>query len=272
MKKITWLWIGFIALGACNLSRKIEVPLPKFEPSLVVECYLVSGQQLRALVTRSNSFFDTALVPEPAGGSVTIEIGQDSYNLKPQLVFDSINRKFYNFIGDFYPVLSPNTVCRLRVKDEKGGPDLTAQTVVMPIVKIDSLYLKFNSPDDTLAYLSLFINDNPQERNFYRVKILSVDSYGDPQKIDFELSDVSINGQRFPVVTRPRYLEDKEVQVFLYHLSPDYYDFLNTVDDARGFTSGNPFFQPAVVKSNIKGGIGIFTVLSYDVQVLKAKK
>ncbi len=264
--------LAALLLAGCNLTKTVKVPLPPFESQIVVECYLESGKQLRALVTRTNSFFDTALIPSPAGSSVSIQIADKSYRLRPQVFLDTVNNKFYNYVGDFYPLLPPGTRCKLRVTDERGGPDITAETTVMPVVKIDSVFFKFTDPQDTLAYLGVYIKDQVSERNFYRVKILSVDSQDKVQKIDFSISDASTNGQTFPVITRPRYLEGKEVFVFLYHLSPDYYDFLNTIDEAKNFTSGNPFFQPALIKSNTKGGIGIFTALSYDTRVVKIER
>ncbi len=264
-----------IFLVSCNLTKDITVPLPPYSPTVVVECYLESGRPLRALVTRSNSFFDTALIPSPAGKSVVIFINERRYELESKLSVDSTfkNRpKVFNFFSSVSPVILPGDICRIEVQDDKSDSKLTARTIALPVIKIDSVGTKFYSPEDTLAYLAVYITDVPEQKNFYRIFITATEKNGNEQIIDFAFSDNNVNGQTFPVVTRPRYYEGQKIIIRLYHISQDYFDFINTIEAAKDFTGGNPFFQPAVIKSNIKGGTGIFTALCYDEVTLTAKR
>jgi len=49
----------------------------------------------------------------------------------------------------------------------------------------------------------------------------------------------------------------------LYHISEDYYDFLESLETALN-SNGNPFVQQESTRSNINGGIGIFTGFTLD--------
>ena len=51
--------------------------------------------------------------------------------------------------------------------------------------------------------------------------------------------------------------------VTFFNLSEEYYRYLRSVRLADN-ANGNPFAQPASIKSNISGGIGIFTNLVYQ--------
>ena len=53
----------------------------------------------------------------------------------------------------------------------------------------------------------------------------------------------------------------------LFHIDKAYYDFRESVQNAIN-SNGNPFGQPGVLKSNIEGGLGIFTGLTFDRKTL----
>jgi Domain of unknown function (DUF4249) len=53
-------------------------------------------------------------------------------------------------------------------------------------------------------------------------------------------------------------LQQRPLKANLYHITPDYFRFLESAAAAQG-ANGNPFASPASLVSNITGGIGIFT-------------
>jgi len=79
---------------------------------------------------------------------------------------------------------------------------------------------------------------------------------------DFVTDDVIFNGQPFAFGTDFEFEVGDTVFGTLYRVPQDYFDFVNTRDEAVA-AALRPFGQPAVVASNINGGKGIFVGLSF---------
>ena len=57
--------------------------------------------------------------------------------------------------------------------------------------------------------------------------------------------------------------EADSIVVTLFHIQKEYYDYLNSVENAySAFT--DPLLNPEAIKSNINGGFGIFTYYTVD--------
>ena len=113
-----------------------------------------------------------------------------------------------------------------------------------------------------MAFLLIHFDDDPAVDNYYRIQIHR-DSLNQKADVDFSLDDTFATNNEVTIGTGYNYRKEDNLYVTLYHIEKKYYDFLQSVESAAN-SNGNPFAQPARVKSSVQGGIGIFTTLVYD--------
>jgi hypothetical protein len=262
---------GIALLASCNLTKDVEIDLPEYSRQPVVECYLEPGKPFRLLLTRSNAFFDTlglssnflqnALLD---GAFITISYGGNTDTLKNQLTVDFNPIKVFNYVGENQVPGTPGTSFALYIRLQDGG-EIRANTSMLAVVPIDSIQVEFNGETDSLARMLTYITDNKNEDNFYR-RILNFGSLDSLPDQDFLVTDRFSQTASIAFGTGYELKEGDTVFNTIFHVTPDYYDFKESVDLAV-IGNLNPFAQPSPIKSNVSGSanpIGIFTVLVYD--------
>lgn len=244
---------------ACDLEKEIEVPLPDYDEQLVVECYLQDGKPYRMAVTESVSYFEGPRLPIVNNADVNIRYGAEQTELRYSLEVDTLYRKAYNYISNRQTQAVQGVDYTLEVKDPKGRA-ITGTARFLPEVPIKSVEWKYN--DDDFAFLLVKFDDDPSLTNYYRLQIHK-DSLNKNADVDFNLDDSFNTNGEITLGTGYNYQFGDTVYVSLYHIEKSYYDFLETVASAAG-ANGNPFAQPARVKSTVQGGLGVFATLVYD--------
>lgn len=256
-----------LLLASCDLEQEVEVKLPAHESQLVVECYLEPGKPLRAVVLESVSYFNDPELPLVPDAEVFITHRGRTIKLPFSPVQNKQTGKYYTHRISEKLDIQPGEVVTLEVKDGKGRY-VTGTTTIMGHVPIEAVEWKFNEKDK--AYLLTSYQDDPDAENFYRYMVHR-DSLSNSSQRDFISSDRLTNGQRVSYGSGYDYEEGDTLVVSLYHIEQQYYDFLGSVSDARN-ANGNPFAQPSRIVSSVKGGIGIFTNLSYNRKTVVIKK
>lgn len=256
-----------LLLASCDLEQEVEVKLPAHESQLVVECYLEPGKPLRAVVLESVSYFNDPELPLVPDAEVFITYRGRTIKLPFSPVQNKQTGKYYTHRVSEKLDLQPGEVVTLEVKDGKGR-HVTGTTTIMGQVPIEAVEWKFNEKDK--AYLLTSYQDNPDTENFYRYMVHR-DSLSNSSQRDFISSDRLTNGQRVSYGSGYDYEEGDTLVVSLFHIEQQYYDFLGSVSDARN-ANGNPFAQPSRIVSSVKGGIGIFTNLSYNRKTVVIEK
>lgn len=263
--KINFLYIicscfsCLLLLPGCDLQKEIEVPLPRYEDKLVVECYLEAGKPFKMTVTESNSYFAKPNVPDVKDAKVDIIYNGQHERLAYKLMIDSQNNKAYNYISESNVPSLVDGVFSLQVEDPKGRK-ITGETTFLPAVVIKEVEWKYNK--DSLAFLLIRFDDDPTANNYYRIQVHR-DSLNRNPDVDFSLDDSFATNNEITLGTGYNYRKEDQVYVTVYHIEKKYYDFLQSVENAAN-ANGNPFAQPARVTSSLEGGIGIFTTLVYD--------
>ncbi|MFC5271874.1 DUF4249 domain-containing protein [Adhaeribacter terreus] len=257
----TFILIAFsVAFSGCDMDKEIDLNLPEFESQITVECYLEPGKPYRATITESTSYFgrpEPILVPD-ATVIITHNGKADTLQFKPG--YDREVRKIYTHFSETVVQGNPGETYSLEVFDSRGRR-VTGFTRFLPVVPLDSIEWTSNE-ERSISLLAKF-TDNGSEADFYRFTVHQ-DSLSDQKRThDFYSNDRLYNGQKYAFGTSYRFSPDDTVFVTLYHLEPQYYEFLNTMDDAQD-ANGNPFAQPIALKSTVQGGIGVFTTLSFD--------
>ncbi|OJJ21783.1 hypothetical protein BKI52_14880 [marine bacterium AO1-C] len=272
------LLVSVLGLVACDSFQKtIDVDLPTYESEMVVECYLRHNEPVRLLLSRSVPYFGEVTLPQVPDANVTITLRRGVFLSTWGLNFTvptslQPGEFFYNYQGtDRYDSTHRNGVYELRIEDRETGEVLTGKTQYIPAPKITAIEARFRESDTTAFLLTKFPDNDPNERNYYRLVVIKRLSKG-AQKI---VNDITFEGRfktgnEISIGSNYDFRDRDTAEVRLYHLSREYFDFLRTVDDARQGNL-NPFAQPTVVQSNVQGGLGIFTVLAYDEQVFVVK-
>ncbi|WBO85190.1 DUF4249 domain-containing protein [Hymenobacter yonginensis] len=259
---------GLLALAgltaSCDLQKDIDVELPAIPAQLVAECYLEDGQIPRLTVTETVPYLAS---PEPVlPADVTVRLTLANGQVEVMRFFpgvDPVTGKGYTHMGRRPLVARPGDVFSLEVVDTKGRR-LTGTATVPTRVPIDSLEYKFNDlpPARREAYVLTNFRDPAGLGDYYRLQIHR-DSISREPEIDYDVEDRLNDGKTYTLGTSYRFDPGDTLLVTLYHLDRPYFLFRQSVNDARN-ANGNPFAQPSAIKSTVQGGVGVFTVLSYD--------
>ena len=244
---------------ACDLEKDIEVVLPEHAPQLVVECYLQQGKPFRLAVTESASYFDDPQPPFVADAQVYITHNGRRIKLNYKPAMSSGASKYYTHTSTEIMRGKPGDIFGLEVTDGKGRK-VTGFTTILPAVPIEEVEWKFNEKEK--AYLLTSFQDDAATANYYRY-VTHLDSLNTKPERDFTLDDDLTNGKRTSLGSAYNYERNDTIIVSLYHIEKQYYDFLNSVEDAKS-ANGNPFAQPSKIRSSVQGGIGIFTNIVFD--------
>lgn len=253
-------------LTACNLEKVVEVVLPEYKSQLSVEWYIEAGKPFRMTLTESVSYFDSARLPIINGALVVISYNGVSDTLRNGILQDS--NRFYNYVSNKIAPSQVGTVFNMYIK-EKNGREVNATTTLLPVVKIDSLRLLWNT-SDTAASILTTVLDDPNQKNYYRRFLHKGDTRKRPESRTW-FTDLTATNNRVTIGSRFNFKKGDTAIATVYHLTKDYYDFINSADNAED-ANGSPFEQPSAIFSNIKGGIGIFTTIVASQDTLFIKK
>ena len=150
----------------------------------------------------------------------------------------------------------------LRIKT-KGGREITAKTKLLPPVPIDSVVIEFSSEVDSVARVLTYVTEDSNMDNYYR-RMLHVGTLDSIPDQDFTTNDDFVDNDQMIFGSGFEFEEGEIVINSIAHIDRAYYDFLESIFFAMD-ANGNPFGQPAAIKSNVEGdAIGIFTGLSID--------
>jgi len=253
---------SLLTLAGCNnLQRDITIDLPPYEGEIVVECYLQHGEPYRLILTESVDYFGAVDLPPIPQAKVVITHNGVSEELTFQPGFDSTTQKFFNYIGTTIVDSADKGEYVLRIEDEASNRLITGVTTFLPAPQLDTIEASFRDTDTSAFLLTKFQDVDPNDPNFYRI-IINQDSITGPTTTEFSFEGRFKTGNQITIGTGFDFKEDDTVFVSVYHIDRPYYDFLETVDDARQ-GNGNPFAQPTVVQSTVEGGLGVFTALSF---------
>jgi hypothetical protein len=271
--------VGLLA-GCKKLQNDVNVPLPYYANQLVAECYLQNGEIPRLTITESVPYLDDGqavaagslvlplsngqTVQLPTDVTVTLTLpGGRPLPLRFSPGIDNATGKYYTHIGTKPLVAAAGQQFGLDAQDKRGR-HVTGTTIVPTFIRIDSAQYKYNALTgaNKKAYFVTKWTDPGATNDFYRL-MLHKGKPANNSETDNLIDDRLFNGQSYSQVTSYRFVPGDTVTATLYHLDSLYYDFRQSVRNARS-ANGNPFAQPSSIHSNVQGGLGIFTVLVSD--------
>ena len=257
-----WFYLLLLLTG-CNLEKEIEVELPPYESQLVVECYLEPGQPYRLTLLESSSFLDQPELKLIQDATITISRNGVPETLQFTPTQDTVSGKYYTHTSPKLVEGQPGDVFTLAVTDTRGR-SLAGSATWLPVVPIDTVEFKFNDKAEALTIARF--KDNGQTKDFYRFAVHKDSLLGEAE-VDYTSPDELNNGEPFVFGTGYDFAPGDTVFVTLHHLEEAFFDFQESVEEAKS-ANGNPFAQPARVKSTVQGGLGVFATIIYDRKML----
>jgi hypothetical protein len=275
-KQLIYILLLCLLCEGCDREKDVAIKLPVFKSQLMVESYLEPGSKVQLALTQTQDFFATPDLSNVfiANAKVILSYSdlpgrKDTLLQNDQPVFNAKDStlKFYNYTSkDNLPPLHRGSTVFVTVVDPQGRA-VSAQSSWIEPVKIDTIKAQVY-PSGRIGVLAYF-TDDPASGDHYRFRVRKL-AEKDTVKVDFFDTDNIFNGKKTYYDTGPSFHHKDTVEVSLYHLTDEYFNYLLTADQASQ-SNGNPFAVPATITGNIKGGTGIFTVLPFSRQVIVLK-
>lgn len=293
MKYILIVLIAFALLVSCEeMEQVVQLDLPPIKSELVVECYLQAGKPYRLMLTETKGYFENLKdCPFVRKAIVVITHNGVKDTLKEALFLNDDCDPNYIIPYGFIPYISEDTtrfynygsttLCPLdysqpftvEVWDTTGNRYATATTQFKPVIPITTFRTEYNNSGE--AYCLFGCKDIVGEANYFRMTLheVSLTKPGEGQipipvaknpKFDRVVSDQGIFGGSDVLHGTGYDFEQGDTLIgTIYHIDKAFYDYLRSSRDAQS-SNGSPFGQAGVVKSNVQGGQGIFTYMSFD--------
>ena len=288
------------ALALCGCETPIEVSIPNAQPLLVVEGRIETGLPPIVLLSRSQDYFapvDAALLGNlyEGGGEVMLTVDGEPHMLEELCAGDLGPEELMlasGLLGLPVEVLMLSNLCAyvsLSVTGQEGstyelqavldGDTARAVSKLNPPVTLDSLWFEVPGNTDSLGFIYTHFTDPDSLGNAYRWSAMRP---GQAQGLLFPtistVDDALFNGltfefSQFRPVTAADFEEDANpdeigfyktgdtVIVRWDHIERGVYEAISSMEEQLQ-AQGSPFANPADVRSNIEGGIGLWVAYS----------
>lgn len=137
------------------------------------------------------------------------------------------------------------------------------------------------SAEKTSNFFKIKINDNPNQQNFYLLRIvketeefgfISVDLEPFTSNLDESgmcdscilFNDTTFNGEQDFEIVAKHFQENTEAvnyKIILFTTTQDFYKYDTSIRISE-YAEGNPFVEPVIIHNNFENGYGIFALLN----------
>lgn len=274
-------------------EEEVKITLPEGSEQLVVEGFIEPDMPPVVILTRTMPYFsktDLNTLSEiyVSGANITVSDGSKTVKLF-ELNFKNLPDSVADFLSAFLQVQAEDlkklnlvlyttismfgeTGKSYTLKVVKDSLQLEAVTSIPKLVIPDSFWI-MPHPDpknDSLKQINMLLTDIKGEKNYYRY-FTSVDGGTFfPNRFRSVFDDKLVDGQKIvvPVIrgesrtsefnplTYGFYKIGDTVTIKLCTIDFDHYNFWSTFENS--VSSGGPYAVPVQIKSNVKGGLGIW--------------
>jgi Domain of unknown function (DUF4249) len=271
MKRTTYLLVFLlpmllVGLVGCNPEKEVEIEIPPYDRQLVAECFMEVGKPFRLLLSESIGFFEGLDTPIVTGAVVIISHDNVHDTLLPGLDLEPLGFKIFNYYSRNIIPQDYNTLYKLEII-HPDGRRITGEARIVPKVDMGVRSISYNA--DSLASLTMNWQDIPSQSDYYLLTLHKGTVYHgnenrpSPLEFIFTLDDRIGDGQMFTIGTLFNYESGDTLISSLYHIDHALWSYLNSLEDAQS-SNGNPFAQPGAIRSNLVGGLGVFSGFDMD--------
>jgi len=262
MKKIKYILLFVVmAIASCKKEAKVKLPEAKSVP--VIHSYICPDDTvIRLKLTRSQPLYKTNTydIYEPVrDANVSISSAQGS----AQLIYNDFTQ-YYEAKTTVYPINMGSTykVTAVFATGEVATAETQVPLSIVPIttVSVEPVVEKFGNYD----LVKVYFNDILNQTNYYRLTMtyaqtfpFQTDTIYNSTYVSELYSDAGRDGESSRITTRyyPPYDTILFTDVYLLNCSPSYYNFHKSL---LNYSGDNPFAEPSLTYSNVKGGFGCF--------------
>lgn len=252
--------ITFIMQGC--FKSDVEVQIPESPRNIVVEGYITPGYPAELMLTESNMLKDDLVLL--AIWNAQVKIGTDTGIMAAKnILYRKTDRRIMVNYGCQDTIRAgSHSYFNLNIITKDGRTVHASTKIVSPVqikkvdLNEDNIVVHHDLTNDTSKYFKLYIANYKQGKPDLSRSLL------------YDQSQTSNTSCVMPLSNYKR--EADSIVVTLFHIQKEYYDYLNSVDNANSaFT--DPLLNPEAIRSNIKGGIGIFTYYTVDKASVKLR-
>jgi len=305
MKKIhKYIAVPVACMLLASCEKEIVVDVPEYEPKLVLNSYMLTGDTVYVSVGKSVGILEYKNGKDLSIANATVILradGQPDDVLEYDVVAGAYRSHTVAQVGKTYTLAAtapgfaqatasttaPGVVAIERIQriarakvDIDGNPQDELRIVFKdPPQKGDYYILSINKPEgvDTLFYSRAADCVNTTDASIESVHDESIDVNTCLPGDAIFFRDVLFNGMEKElrlfvpsgyVGPDPVFGDSTFAEVQLYHVTEDYFRYRKSYRFAAD-NEGNPFAEPTNVYTNVKNGYGIFSVMSVDVMQVK---
>ncbi len=241
-------------LHGCISKNDIEVEISLHQKDMIVECYLTPGYPAELTLIESSTLAEELRLQSVENAQAYIVTDSALIQLKDVIYRNDSRQIFVNYSCKD-TIQNDHSFFNLDITTSQGVKLLASTSTVTP-VQIQNI----NLTDDKIT---VHHNINKVDDHYFKL-VGSVFKGGEFKKTKFELF-YQRDGVTDPCTLPWKDLKSEadSIVVTLFHIQKDYYDYLLSTRYAKS-AYRDPFLNPEMIKSNIKGGIGIFTYYTFD--------
>ncbi len=249
--KTTMIFI--LATLATSCEDVIELDVPVGSPRLIIEASLdwekgTLGNEQTIKLSRSTPYFDTNSITGVVGAMVSVKNETDG----SEFIFEDQHNGLYT-TSVFVPVLNQSYTLEV-IAD---GEVYSAHEALTPVADIQEVSQSLEGGyDDQALDVNVFFNDPGNEANFYLIKFKEK---GDAYPTLFDIKDEFTDGNQMsvffeksnnPETNEEQFESGDEVEIGLYGISPQYYNYVHKLVEQIEFGGGPLSATPAQIKGN----------------------
>ncbi len=268
MKTIKFILLGIIILfiSSCDdnfFVSEIDPPENSTKPQLVVHSYISpENSTIEVSVKRSRAIFSKDEIikeDEKQIKNASVTISDLNTNKSLKIPFNAIKGKYVASTLTF-KIVSGHTY-ELKVstpENERVYATCTVPNALTSEIKNIRIEKNFETNDKEILFE---VKDNPSEKNYY-IATAKADfgrEYDNNIRIVYVFSDKNRNGKTIlakPLEAGWLPYDVESVKLTVFSADEHYYNYVKSINSQS--VEDNPFAEPTIIISNIKGGLGVF--------------
>lgn len=254
MKKRNLL-LPILLLTSCQLNESISIKLPPQSPKYVVEAILKPGMPMELTFIESNMMNDTVHSNYVKGANAYFVLDNDTISLNNQLYTRSEDNVVINYTSKV--PLPKREVGTIKLSVQKDNDTLRSEAKFIKPITIKDC--RVNGLDVTATLINIYESEDRlfrMEVFIYLEKKRKAKHYQIYNFIKNSTSELTLN-------LKVGDIKRDSMKVVVSHISHEHYEYIYSYTRALD-AYYNLFTVPTPIKTNIKGGVGVFAVIMQD--------
>lgn len=247
---------------SCKLDSDVDITLPTQKKYHIVEAILKTDKDMSLLLTQSNRMNDIVMLNFVWYAQASFIINNDTIPLTNYLIFDKENNTVINYLSKTpLPKFTYGDIKLLIIKDKDT---ITSTSHFIKPISIKSWTV--NGVDINVTIPNIYDSAD----RFFRIETFT---YHSKEKITSRYAQLynlaKNNEELLNIHMKVGKIKRDSIKIIISHITKEHYEYLYSCNRAID-AYFDPFTVPTPIKTNVKGAIGIFTVVDEKYISLKS--